>query len=377
MEDEKRDFSEVMAFLMRKSIQVVNKVLRSKKLENIEDNLESKEVEKEAQRLEKKAQKIQTKIDKKENLKLQKERNILLREKNTLLYKKLEELKKDIQDLGTGKVSQKELQEKYPKIDKEVSKEKDNLQELIKEITINKKLVKEENSKEFFTRIPYQKDKYLILPKDSTNWIDDKLNTLISIIKSNDLLKIYNSNKDEIGVIKGEKIHKYYDEISKKQTNINEKDIPKKKGKHILEEISMDDINKELKIDLKNEKELKIDLKDNKENQLSDNEVDIEKSLSFLGDTKAITFMELANMENLDSMKEYNNFKALQKHGLVKIGKGTDLASSKISMTKKGDKVLSEIKKLKSKGQVPSKSVVANIVKMVGKMMESIEQKDR
>lgn len=377
MDDEKRDFSEVMAFLARKTVQVVNKVFRSKKLEEVEGNLELKEAEKEAQRLEKKSQKIQKKIAKKETLKMAKEKNILLKEKNRLLAEKLEDLKKDIQDLSTGKVTKEELQGKYPKKDKDVLKETDNIKEFestkdkenlemekTKEITINKKLIIEENSKEFFTRIPYQKDKFLMLPKDVSRWLDDKKITLHSLIKSNDLIKVYNKDKEEIGVIKGEKIHEYYDKVKRKQMDKDNKDLLQEKENKVLKEITLDDINKELGINSKNTKEKQVD----------DSEVDIEKSLSYFGDTKAITFMDLANMENVDGVKEYDNFKSLQKQGLVKMEKGKDLGSSKVNLTKKGEKVLSEIKSMKAKGQVPSKSVVANIVKMVGKVMEQRER---
>ena len=371
--DEKRDIGDVLLLTSKLLLKAVNSVIHSKKIDEKIEGVDEKLDDKKAQKLEKEAQKIQGKIDK-ENEKMERKKTLeLLKERNKELQKQLDKLKTEnsdlvsvkenevnkIQDLEKDILKLKEankdgnldikesLKLKYKSLDPSVEKAKK------KEITINKKLIASYTSKDLLTRIPYQKDKYLLLPRENTRWLDNKNVTLYAAINRDDILKIYNSNKEVIGEIKGDKIHEYYDMIKNKEVN---QSIENAKDETELDEVSVEDISNELGLDDKK--------------HISKDYIDIEESLTYIVDGKSLG--EIAENSSLDGLKEYNKYNTLAKQGLVKLDKKDNIEKSKITLTRKGKSLLNRIQKYKEKnGRSPSNNMIKKMIKAIEEQSKS------
>ena len=82
-------------------------------------------------------------------------------------------------------------------------------------ITITRKLV-EERKDNYFTRIPYERDKYIVLNKEDCLWID-KGKTLMARIKKDSEYEIFGKNGKIKENVTGSKLYKdHYDEVSVK-----------------------------------------------------------------------------------------------------------------------------------------------------------------
>jgi len=84
-----------------------------------------------------------------------------------------------------------------------------------KQITIAKKMILQETTTAYFTRIPYTKI-YLWIDKENSNWTNDRKNTLLVNIEENKTYDFVDENNVKVNTITGNEIHKYYDDAANK-----------------------------------------------------------------------------------------------------------------------------------------------------------------
>lgn len=85
-----------------------------------------------------------------------------------------------------------------------------------KEITINEKLILDENGKAFLIKIPYTK-KYIWFSKEQCQWTNAEHKTLHVNISSDQQYNFVSKSGEYLESITGEQIHEYYDNAAKKR----------------------------------------------------------------------------------------------------------------------------------------------------------------
>lgn|GEM_PF-1908036 len=89
------------------------------------------------------------------------------------------------------------------------------------EITITKRLIVSETESHYMTRIPYQKDMFIMLPKQVSYKIDDG-KTLASILENEKSYLVFDRDGKKIDKLTGTEIYKrHYDPVSRKIQPIN------------------------------------------------------------------------------------------------------------------------------------------------------------
>lgn len=377
--DEKNDISQVSvimakvsAQMMKGFLQFVNKLFKSNTIDKGIEKLEDREVEKESQLLEMKGGKIQEKILKEEKRAQALERNQLLKERNEVLSKKLEilktqskELKEDIQNIKEEINGNEKYKEKYKQLDPSLLKDfiKENL-ELKNEIAFLKgeKINEPEVNKEVELKvdeIELKEDKVInkeVELKSETAMLDNNVNANIGT----KLIPHGNIEYKDL-LLKGEVNY----ELVNKNEFSKVVDQLKKEGIEFCAFEKCDNNYLKLTEDKKsyNVAYLKDDTNIFHSIIKGQSEISIENSLNFIGDGK--TCGDMAN----DGMgiKEFDNYKSLEKQGIVKCSVAQNIQKTKITPTKKGEKLLDEIKtfKEKNKGKSPSNEQVKKMIKNI------------
>lgn len=109
----------------------------------------------------------------------------------------------------------------------------DNFREVTKDITINNKLITNENDTTIETRIPFtvgDSAKFIKIPKDNLMKIDDD-KTLLTSININGYYKIFDSSGKKVETVSGSELYKNYDAVNRKvEKNYSNNNSEKSKG---------------------------------------------------------------------------------------------------------------------------------------------------
>jgi len=97
------------------------------------------------------------------------------------------------------------------------------------EITITKKLVMQETEGHYLTRVPYQKDMFIMLPKQVTYEIDEG-KTLASVIENDKPYLVFDRDGKKVDKITGKELYEhYYDPVQRDINPVQENELSRKK----------------------------------------------------------------------------------------------------------------------------------------------------